>query len=605
MSKQQIYSRDNVPSIRISSQTIDDNSRRKSSWYHSISVEPLAFLSILSLYIEFPATQDLFYTKICLQITRLSNESYHSMQLYNNSIFLPISGKIGDSKLITNTLEMPSLSDTINSLDLCSRQNRSLLRPIDQERITDINSQFWLQYQLIICVLCALTMPYWGGMSDKIGRIIPLNVPIVAGLVCNLLSLLFAIFIKENYISIKWLILCAIIAGLSGGQGVVIVNSFGYISDHTSNEDRLTKITILESIIFLGHSVGFCINAQVMKLGLSLLSPWNNKHIVAFALCALLNIICIIYSILKLRHCKSHVLLNSFEREQKEIIAGELQVASISCTNNMIIGTPISIPSEQCDSDQPTSHDLATSKASKINLNSYDRREITSSTPDDLDGPIVGADNRLRGWKSFATLKYYHDVYETLTKPRESRFLLHVLLLAGFVSASSLAATMSLLYNYIRRDPFNWNTSQYSNWNALSSVTRGASLLIFSLVMKFHTHTWDVPDPLVAALGFASKGLGLLMVGLAESTMTLYLAIGAMIFSELTMPPIRSLLSKLVVKDEVCKVYACLATSQNLCFAVGNLVFYFAYTYVGYLKFFKISFIAVGLSELAMVALLA
>lgn len=599
---------------------------------NNITIEPLAFLTIIALCIEFPSIQDLIYTKVCLQLVANEPDSTFSRQILihsnelnssqtvdnlstkkfsnvtnfelsnqfkgNLSHELPSKGRIQQSTVRPESqqqtpINLPELS---RGHLLCYGLNKAAIPKEVKQKIADVDSYFWLKYQLIICFLCSLSSPYWGGVSDRIGRVIPLNVPIVMSALSNLISLAFGILISfdsHNQIKLEWLYLGAVFVGISGGQAVVIVSLFSFISDNTSSENRSKRIAILESVIYLAHSMGFYLTKHLMSIELiSSSKPWLNRHFVAFSSSVLLSIICVLYSIIKLRHQKFHRFLNNFEREQQENFAGDLVSPSSSSYS---LGTGGSM-------EKICRQSGASSGISAIN-NSERLRELTLSTPDDLDGPIVRADKSWTDWGSILTFKYYKQTFATATKRRVSRNLILSLLLCGFISAMSLASLLSLLYIYLHSDPFNWTTSQYSSWNSISSITRGAALVSLSLGMKF-LKGWNVPDPIIAAIGFLSKGTGLFMIALARSSTLIDWALIAFIFSEFTMPPLRSLLSKLVAKEEVGKIYSCLAAMQSVCFLVGNIVFYLAYTSLDLVNFFRLSFLVVGCFQYAAVIIM-
>lgn len=602
---------------------------------NNITIEPLAFLTIIALCIEFPSIQDLIYTKVCLQLVASEPNSTFSRQTFLQSNELNSSQTLGNrsNKTLSNVanfklqdelggnishqlpsngrIQQPSdrpdsqqQQTPINSPDeisrghlLCYSLNKAAIPKEIKQKIADVDSYFWLKYQLIICFLCSLSSPYWGGVSDRIGRVIPLNVPIVMSALSNLISLIFGVLISfdsHNQIRLEWLYLGAVLVGISGGQAVVVVSLFSFISDNTSSENRSKRIVILESVIYLAHSIGFYLTKHLMSIELiSSSKPWLNRHFVAFSSSVLLSMICVLYSIIKLRHQKFHRFLNNFEREQQENFAGDLMSPPSGSSYSLGAGGSI----EKICKQSGTSSGI-----SAIN-NSERLRELTLSTPDDLDGPIARADKSWTDWGSIFTFKYYKQTFVTATKRRVSRNLILSLLLCGFISAMSLASLLSLFYIYLHSDPFNWTTSQYSSWNSISSITRGAALISLSLSMKF-LKSWNVPDPIIAAIGFLSKGTGLFMIALAKSSTLIDWALLALIFSEFTMPPLRSLLSKLVAKEEVGKIYSCLAAMQSVCFLIGNIVFYLAYTSLDLHNFFRLSFLVVGCFQYAAVIIM-
>lgn len=545
-----------------------------------ITVEPLAFLAVLSLYIEFPSIQDLIYTKICLQV--VAEHQLGSTTGFNGSNTigpqsLPDSGRIQSwsnppAAPISN---VTPVSPTTNYHSICDRLNKTAIPDSVRQEIKSIDAKFWLTYQIVVCSISFLVTPFWGGISDRLGRIIPMNAPILANILNNLISLLFGLLISFHsnaLLGLEWLFLGASLVGISGGQGIVIANAVSYISDDTPNETRSKRITVLESTVFVAQSVGFLLSKFLMRLGLA--PPdhiWHNRHCVAFSICVLLNMACILYSVLRLRHRKFHRFMNNFEREQQE--------------STMVGGDSM------CSLSQTSAWD----KSVRITGQCNDRLpELSSSTLNDIrasDGQ--NSDNVCR---SIFTFTHYRDTFRSAMKPREARSIILLILLAAFMSALSLATLLSFLYIYLRSEPFNWSTSEYSKWNSINSVSRSFALIGLTLCMKL-VRNWNVPDPLVALVGFLSKGLGLLMIGLAESGTIIYWSILAFVFSEYSLPPLRSLMSKLVLQDERAKLFSCLSALQNLCFLLGNIAFYMTYTSVRIEGYFRIAFITVAALE--------
>lgn len=586
----------------------------RSALFRYVTVEPMVFLAIIALSLEFPAIQDLIYTKICAEVVSNHPDMWIKQQQQqqqatpsgSNTSFnatLPSSGRIQQVASSANQSSLAGLAsgpsqpmltgraDLYRACDLVNKN--SIAREIRQE-IADINSLFWLKYQILVCSLCAIFSPYWGGVSDKIGRLLPLNAPIVASILCNSISLAFGWLIgrhSQPAIHIDWLYAGALLVGLSGGRQVLIMNAFSFVSDTTTSEQRSKRVTVLESVIFVASSIGFLLSKLITHLGVA--GPeelWLNRHFVSFSACIILNCLCLVYSACRLRHQKFHKFLNNFEREQ-------LEAAHMGSSNQMAASTT-SLALVGGNERKAIETFMAT------NCGSCDRlRELTSNTPDDPDGPIAKTDQSdWSVWDTLITFRYYKETYKVTTKAREARTIILLLLLLGFISALSLATLMSLLFVYVKMDPFNWPTSQYSLWNAISSITRGVALVTLTLLMKFASG-WRIPDGLVAALGFLAKGAGLLMIGLAQSGSLINWSLVAFSLSEFSMPPIRSLLSKLVPNEELGRIYSCLGSLQSLCFILGNVAIYLAFTTFVQADLFRLAFITVGSIELGALGL--
>lgn len=610
-------------------------------FFHNITVEPVVFMAIFALFIELPTIQDLIFTKICLQNVvnqqtylsqsansssigtltkrKATNEMDHHI-LVNNStshIHLPLvaAGRIKtisyrsvDNNSSDEHVEsVPTKASEIHidqssRLSLCEKGKKSELPSKIREQIFEDYSLFWLKYQLIICILSALSCPYWGGMSDRIGRLVPLNVPIAIAAITNLIAMIFATLISvelDQLYSVNWLYFDAILIGMTGGLAVIMISAFGFIGDTTSIEDRSGRVLILETVINVATSLGFFVTYYLLKLGLSsfLQQPWLNRHAISFSCCIVLNCICILYTFVRLRHHKFHRFLNNFEREQQESVSGETCQQVASCSSQ-----PTRAGVEITRISGKTTPVAVLGPNNINNTDNFQRRSHSSLNGYPTDTSLLHTSSD-RSLGTILTLRYYKQTYVTLTKPRQSRATILLLLLCGFISSTCLCSLISLLYIYLRSEPFNWNSSQYSSWNSKSSLSKMLALISLSLCMRFFKDC-IVPDPLVGAIGFLSRGIGLLMLGLAQSASLVNWALLAFLFSDFTMPSIRSLLSKLVIQEELGKIYSCLGAILSLCFVVSNSLFYLAFTTISQQHFYRISFLVISALQFSAFAIM-
>lgn len=686
------------------------------NFLRSITTEPLTFLAILSLFIEFPVIQDLIYTKVCLETvannnnTLIGSNSLNLNQKINQSnptINIELSNitivptinsshefEYGDgssqhpnfsSPYNSSSQTLPSnnsVTDNVPDLSIITEQlapegkiqnfsnlvaqvqaqltasssssqqkqesntgkNATLLKMCTKNSGNEITDKelrnkidnsyldFWLRYQMTICFICMLTIPYWGGLSDRIGRIIPLCAPIVTALCGNILSIVYTIIIKmdlQHMIAVEWFYLGAIFIGLSGGQAVLMVNSFSFISDHSTSENRSLRVTILEAIIFAAHSIGL----YMSKYYLSITSvneqqePWLNRHSYAFFACAFFNIVALLYAVIWLRRIKFHKFINNFEREQQEILnysTAQLSSATsftqVNDEHNLrsTTVTPIHSMSNINDAQDKECSSVSSIKQSNSPVLSVSQQRLNTSNFNSnlaLNSPACDDEEKHYSTSKITAIltpiTYYKQTYMTVVQKRPTRSMIIVLLLCGFISALALTIQISLVYSYLRRIPFIWDTSQYSLWSAMGSLSKGIALIMLSIYIRF-VDFWTIPDSIVSAIGFLSKGAGLLMMALAEDSSLIQWSLYASVLSEFTLPPIRSLLSKLVIREEIGKLFSCLAAGQSICLSVSTLIFYLSHkhssselistlqmvsTQDSSMSFFRLSFMIVSIFQ--------
>lgn len=592
-----------------------------------ITIEPVTFLAVFALFIELPSLQDLVYTKICIDTISTNDfiQTSQGSQIITNQLLysqtdLPTNFTNHDPSSVVN---LPNLNgrikDIVNKNDndhdsftldddhynemifLCDKTTKTNFSAHYRNQIESKQQTFWLIFQLTISILCALTAPFWGSISDRVGRLMPIHVALGCTCLANCVHLFAGILIStghNSFYSLQWLYVPAVIIGLSGGQAVILINSFSFISDITSVESRSKRILVLEIIQNIAHTIAWLLSKYIMGLSLSgeLQLIWFNRHFVAFVTCIISYLIGFLYSHLSLKRRRIHMFLNNFEREQLEYAASNETISTnvldlykkspmlraqspeTRLQPSSTVGIAINVgPNETCNATN-TAHAIATNGMS----NSVETLEADNV-------PLCSV---------LWTLEHYYQTLKTLTKKRDSRTVILLLLLCGFISYTYLSITLSLLYIHLRTEPFNFTTRDYANWMLRVSLLQGLSLIGLSVCMKL-VKSWNIPDPLVASLGFLSKCLGLATIGFSQSAQLIHWVPLMLIFSEFTMPPIRSLISKLVVKEELGKIYSCQSALSSFCIVVSNVTFYIAWQSVGQQLFYRICFFGVAILHLS------
>ncbi|XP_053206200.1 uncharacterized protein LOC128390496 [Panonychus citri] len=129
----------------------------------------------------------------------------------------------------------------------------------------------------------------------------------------------------------------------------------------------------------------------------------------------------------------------------------------------------------------------------------------------------------------------------------------------------------SILYVFLRNKPLNWTSDLYSYLQSINYLLGGCTLLIMvPLVQKFIPRL--VNDDLFALMGFTSRAVGLIAIGLAHSSLHAFLTPLGFIFSELTLPSLKSIVSKIVDADEKGKAFAFLGLLSNVTFLLGSQI---------------------------------
>ena len=165
------------------------------------------------------------------------------------------------------------------------------------------------------------------------------------------------------------------------------------------------------------------------------------------------------------------------------------------------------------------------------------------------------------------------DVFRTTFKNRPNfiRTYIIIILIGATLAMLGTVVKSSLLFLFVKNKPLNWDTSNYGYFLALTFAISGTALCILPII----NYLFDVKlkETIMAMLGVSSRGLGLAAIGISSTTTMAFSCSVLFIFSEYTLPALRSLLSKLIHADERGKIFAFLACLQNICFFIGGIAF--------------------------------
>ncbi|XP_071541507.1 proton-coupled folate transporter-like [Panulirus ornatus] len=185
---------------------------------YKITVEPVLFLYMLSVFMLYPALQDLIYSKVCLE---------------------DFSKKVCD--------------------DLYAPENEVALDKVQT------GSSHWLQGSTFMLALPSIvTAQFLGSWSDTYGRKIPMLLPPVGAMFASLLYIVMSV--QQYQIPVSLILLGSFLTGICGGFTSCIMTCMSYVTQASSFHTRTVRVGILESMIFLGGTVGPMVGGWVQKI---------------------------------------------------------------------------------------------------------------------------------------------------------------------------------------------------------------------------------------------------------------------------------------------------------------------------------------------------
>ncbi|CAG0897264.1 unnamed protein product [Darwinula stevensoni] len=210
-----------------------------------ITVEPVLFLYMLGTFMQYIALQDLVYSKVCL------------------------------GKYPSSTCD--NLEDDAMARSLVQRE-----------------SSYWILVSTVALTLPSiLAVGYVGSWSDRYGRKFPLLFP-CAG---NVFASLVYVFLSEfPNAPVGLIILSSIISGVSGGFVCIIMASMSYISSVSSTMNRTVRISVLESMTFLGGTLGPFIGGFIMN---------THGHSYVFLAILICNVLAVFYVLFVVKNVRA------------------------------------------------------------------------------------------------------------------------------------------------------------------------------------------------------------------------------------------------------------------------------------------------------------
>lgn len=201
--------------------------------FRNITVEPVLFFYMLCVFMSFPLVQQLAFRKIC-------NAEYDA--------------------------------------ETCKNLTKS------QENFVQKKTSNWILYQSVAVMLPSIAASLiLGSWSDKVGRKIVLILPSVGNV---LLYINYMLNVGFFSLDVNYILIGVCISGFFGGFATTLLGVFSYISDITDKSQRTMRVAVLESMTFMGGTVGNLIGGVLVEHG---------GFMVAFGLCLGLNVLIITY----------------------------------------------------------------------------------------------------------------------------------------------------------------------------------------------------------------------------------------------------------------------------------------------------------------------
>ncbi|XP_066295981.1 proton-coupled folate transporter-like [Branchiostoma lanceolatum] len=202
---------------------------------------------------------------------------------------------------MTATLMMtPVLQQTIY-YKLCYQfHNASICDNLEDNKhveyeIQEQAAQWYLYITVCISAPAIFISFFVGPWSDRVGRRLPMCLPPVGGLLYALSFLVQSLDQFLLTIPVEWTLIGALAQGFLGGYTVIILTTYSYLADVTTEENRTRRMSILTAMLTISGTIGLGIGGVLVD---------NFGFFVVFAVCMGLHVINFIYIWARLREKK-------------------------------------------------------------------------------------------------------------------------------------------------------------------------------------------------------------------------------------------------------------------------------------------------------------
>ncbi|XP_046438910.1 proton-coupled folate transporter-like [Daphnia pulex] len=170
---------------------------------------------------------------------------------------------------------------------------------------------------------------------------------------------------------------------------------------------------------------------------------------------------------------------------------------------------------------------------------------------------------------------HFQSSLQTCFKPRPNNRRRNLLLLiaCALITMTVTAGEMDVAYLFTKDDPLNWSYETYSYYFGLKFGVGALSLIALSPVVR----RLNLQEAITCCIGLVSKAAGLVLHGFATTNAMMFCVPFLSMFNTFCLPSIRSLLSKQVDPNELGKLFAFVASIENICTLLGSIVFNILY----------------------------
>uniref|UniRef100_A0A914X6W4 Uncharacterized protein n=1 Tax=Plectus sambesii TaxID=2011161 RepID=A0A914X6W4_9BILA len=158
-----------------------------------------------------------------------------------------------------------------------------------------------------------------------------------------------------------------------------------------------------------------------------------------------------------------------------------------------------------------------------------------------------------------------------LVEKRESWTRLCLNLSLFFVFVEVLSEPKSLLLLIVKRPPFEWSDSEWTNYSIIRGCTYAVGMIVWPVLIA--RTNWLGKDSILIIGGVFSAAVISILLAFAQDNTILYLCAGLAVFFGASSPGFRTFLPRLVRPEETARLMTAFGVVISLCPIVSSLIF--------------------------------
>ncbi|XP_043551429.1 proton-coupled folate transporter isoform X2 [Chiloscyllium plagiosum] len=149
--------------------------------------------------------------------------------------------------------------DLYNKEDMC--RNLSLLP--EESLVTQSKAAYvLLLYTAVLTILSIPPSILLGAWSDQAGRKLGMILPSIGA---SLGGAVLIVMVQVKQISVYWCVFASALIGIFGNYVAIFLSVFSYVADITTDENRTMRIGIVQSMIYIGGTVGYLLSGWLLQ----------------------------------------------------------------------------------------------------------------------------------------------------------------------------------------------------------------------------------------------------------------------------------------------------------------------------------------------------